>query len=246
MSQFRLSVCPHDTAKNSVGWFFFNTYLQRKLGCGIHFEPKDNFIKEREEVLSGGFHLVYANPFSAATFVQQLGFVPVARPVGVFDEALLVRAAGAQAPSQRPLRIASATDKLIIHGLGMQLLERQGIALADCAFDFVGTHVKAAHAVIQGKADMAFVYNETWHGLAHGSRDALMLVDETNSRAAYHCFCVSAEWADRVDEVRAVLCGMQAEPKGKQILDELQFANGFEPVTASDFQATLQLMATAS
>jgi len=245
MSQFLLSVCPHDTAKNSVGWFFFNTYLQRKLGCGIHFEPKDNFIKEREEVLAGGYHLVYANPFSAATFVQQLGFVPVARPVGVFDEALLVRAAGTDAPTQRPLKIASATDKLIIHGLGLQLLERQGIAPADCVFDFVGTHVKAAHAVIQGKADMAFVYNETWHGLAQGSRDALMLVDETNSRAAYHCFCVSAEWAERAEEVRGVLCGMQAEPKGKQILDELQFSGGFEPVTANDLQETLKLMGAA-
>ena len=25
-SQFKLSVCPHDTAKNLLGWFTLNTY----------------------------------------------------------------------------------------------------------------------------------------------------------------------------------------------------------------------------
>jgi phosphonate transport system substrate-binding protein len=245
MSQYRLSVCPHDTAKNSVGWFFLNTYLQRKLGCGIHFEPKDNFIQERDDVLKGGYHIVYANPYSAATYIKSLGFLPVARPVGVFDETILVRAAGKELAATRPLRIASATDKLIIHGLGLQMLEKQSIPIADCVFDFVGTHVKAAHAVIQGKADLAFVYNETWQGLATGSREALMVVDETNSATAYHCFCVSGDWADRADEVRSVLCSMRLEPKGQQILDDLQFSKGFEAITSSDIQKTLELMDNA-
>ena len=44
VSQYKLSVCPHDTAKNLLGWFTLNTYLQRKLGTGIHFEPQDNFL----------------------------------------------------------------------------------------------------------------------------------------------------------------------------------------------------------
>ena len=50
-SEFQLSVCPHDTAKNLLGWFTLNTYLQRKLGIGIHFEPQDNFLVERQRVL---------------------------------------------------------------------------------------------------------------------------------------------------------------------------------------------------
>ena len=36
-SEFKLSVCPHDTAKNLLGWFTLNTYLQRKLGTEFHF-----------------------------------------------------------------------------------------------------------------------------------------------------------------------------------------------------------------
>ncbi len=240
--KYRLSVCPHDTAKNSTGWFFLNTYLQRRLGCGIHFEPKDNFIKERDDVLEGGYHVVYANPFSAGVFGNRLGFLPVARPIGVFDETVLVRAADKPMPSHRPVRIASATDKLIIHGLGLSLLPAQGIALEDCVFEYVGTHVKAAQAVMQGKADLGFVYNETWNGLGQSTKQSLAVVSQTESRQAYHCFCVSPEWSEKRDELQAILCAMKDEPKGQQILDDLQFPAGFEATSASDLDAVLALI----
>lgn len=242
MAGFRLSVCPHDTAKNSVGWFFLNTYLQRRLGCGIHFEPKDNFVKERSDVLEGGYHVVYANPFSAGVFGQQLGFIPVARPVGIFDETVLVRKANATLSTDRPVRIASATDKLIIHGLGLSLLPALGLDAARCEFEFVGTHVKAAQAVMQDKADLGFVYNETWNGLGHMTRDALTVVSETQSQQAYHCFCVSPEWADKREQLQSILCSMKSDPKGQQILDDLNFSAGFEAISASDLNSVLKLI----
>ena len=125
VSQYKLSVCPHDTAKNLLGWFTLNTYLQRKLGTGIHFEPQDNFLLERKAVLEQEHHVVvYANPYSALCFASDKGFVPVARPVNVVDETIVVARAGAEVPAAP--RIASATDKLIIHNLGLQVLARVG------------------------------------------------------------------------------------------------------------------------
>lgn len=242
MSKFQFSVCPHDTAKNSTGWFFLNTYLQRRLDCGIHFEPKDNFIQERADVLNGGYNLVYANPFSAVVFCKQLGFLPVAKPVGICDETVLVRGAEAALPKDRPIKIASATDKLIIHGLGLSLLEEQGIALENCEFEFVGTHVKAAHAVIQGKADLGFVFNETWNGMAQSSRQALVAISQTDSKQACHSFCISADWADKREQLQAILCGMVDDPKGRQILEDIQFSAGFQPIDASDLDAALTIM----
>lgn len=242
MSKYQLSICPHDTAKNSTGWFFLNTYLQRQLGCNMHFEPKESFIQERSDVLGGGYHVVYANPFSAVVFCQQLAFLPVARPVGVCDETVLVRSADKAMPVHRPIKIASATDKLIVHGLGLSLLAAQGIAIEDCEFEFVGTHVKAAHAVIQGKADFAFVYNETWNGMAQSSRQLLSAISQTDSKQAFHCFCIAPELADKREQLQAILCGMKNDPKGQQILDDLQFPAGFEPVNPSDLDGALQFM----
>jgi phosphonate transport system substrate-binding protein len=236
-----LSVCPHDTAKNLVGWFFINTYLQRRLGCGIHFEPKDNFIKEREAVLGGGYRIVYANPYSAAIFKKNLGFIPVARPSGVFDETVLVCAAEADIPQHRPIKIASATDKLIVHALGLTLLERFQLTQADCEFQFAGNHMAAAQAVLQGKADLGFIYNETWNGMADHTRKGLRELAQTESRRAYHCFCIAPEWRDKLDQIREILCSMHQSEAGLRILQDLHFTS-FEPADEKDIDEILAMI----
>ena len=121
INKSRFSVCPHDTAKNLLGWFTLNTYLQRRLGEAIRFEPQDNFLAERKQVLDGEYQVVYANPYSALCFFREKGFVPVARPSGIVDETVVVAKIGGQLP-EAP-RIASATDKLIIHSLGLHVLK---------------------------------------------------------------------------------------------------------------------------
>jgi len=244
-TRFRLSVCPHDTAKFMVEWFQFNTYLQRQLGCSIHFEPEDNFLVERENVLSGDFHIVYANPFSALAFMRRRGFLPVAKVAGLFDETFLVAQAGAGGvPRQRPLRIASATDRLIVHPLGVDLLERLKIPQTQCEYRFVGNHMKAAHAVIKGEADLAFVFNETWLGMAEATRQQLEVIAESTDRSAFHCFCIAPEWAARKAEIQRVLIGMHDDPKGRAILDALHFGP-LEPLDSNALDPLIPLLQRA-
>ncbi|MDY0035513.1 MAG: PhnD/SsuA/transferrin family substrate-binding protein [Zoogloea oleivorans] len=226
-SQFKLSVCPHDTAKNLLGWFTLNTYLQRNLGTGIHFEPQDNFLVERQAVLDNAFHVVYANPYSALCFARDKGFVPVARPAGVVDETVVVRKAGAAA-LESP-RIASATDKLVIHDLGLDVLRTLEIDPAKASFKFVGNHLNAAKAVLQDEADLGFVFNETWAGLAAATRAQLEVVGESTGGRAFHCFMVSPEWVDKREAIQHILCNMHLDPSGKRVLDDLHF-ECFEPV----------------
>ena len=70
------------------------------------------------------------------------GLLPAARPAGVVDETVVVRRAGA-APVDGP-RIASATDKLVIHDLGLDVLRALDIDAARASFKFVGNHLNAA------------------------------------------------------------------------------------------------------
>jgi phosphonate transport system substrate-binding protein len=237
------SVCPHDTAKNQIGWFLINTYLQRRLGCRLHFEPQNNFLVERQAVLDNpGFRLVYANPFSAAIFRKRKGYLPVARPVGVFDETILAMAAERETWPAQP-KIASATDKLIIHTLGLTLLPQVGIERSHCEFVFTGNHAAAGQAVIQGKADLAFIFNETWHGLGESTRKQLKLVAETTSRTAYHCFCIAPEWADKLPQLQEILCSMHESEEGRRVLADLHF-KGFEPANADDIDLLIMYMET--
>ncbi|MEY8690276.1 MAG: phosphate/phosphite/phosphonate ABC transporter substrate-binding protein [Leptothrix sp. (in: b-proteobacteria)] len=243
-SRHRLSVCPHDTAKNLFGWFVLNTYMQRLLSQSIHFEPADNFIAEREAVLAGDFDLVYANPYSALLYVTRKGFVPVAKVSGLYDETLLVKRKGAALPASGEVVIASATDKLIVHPLGQTLLPAAGIDAARVAYKYVGTHPKAAQAVMKGEAWGGFVFNETWRGLAASTKAELEVLGETQDGTAFHCFCVGPQWADRAEEIRQVLVGMNSDKKGRDILADLGFG-AIEAIDAPALDPAIQLMRAA-
>jgi phosphonate transport system substrate-binding protein len=225
-----LSVCPHDTAKNQLGWFTLNTYLQRKLSVRIHFEPQDDFLKERAHVLATPHHLVYANPYSAAVFARDQGFQCVARPVGVFDECLIVAKPDFDpAAAARPLKLGSASDKLITHHQGIDLMKELGFGEVDMEFTFVGNHMNAIKAVLDGRVSAAIVFNETWLGASALTRSALKVVAESKAQQAFHCFMASPAWADRIPELQAILCAMQDEAQGKAILEDLKI-RGFEAV----------------
>lgn len=237
---FRFSVCPHDTAKNLAGWFLLNTYLQRKLGLGMHFEPADNFIAEREAVLAGGADFVYANPFSAFQYHRQRGFIPVARPVALSDETLLLARAGEALDPSQGLTIASATDELIVHFLGLTIVDELGWPLSRMRYEYVGNHLKAAQAVLNGKVDAAFVFNETWNGMAASTRASLQVLGETKRQMACHCFCVGPSLRDRLTDIQTILFEMHNDPSGRRILEDLRFS-GFAPIEddAMDRLATL-------
>lgn len=243
-ARHRLSVCPHDTAKNLFGWFALNTYLQRQLGCGIHFEPAENFLVERDQVLNNPIEIVYANPYSALLFAERKGHIPVARVVGLHDETLLVTRKGSELPAEGELLIASATDKLIVHPLGVTLLDEVGIDAARVRYQFVGTHPKVAQTVLKGEAHAGFVFNETWRGLANTTRADLDVLAQTTDGTAFHCFCVGPEWADRADEVRAILTGMNTDPKGRATLADLGFEM-LEGIDVAALQPARQLMLAA-
>jgi len=233
-ASYRFSVCPHDTAKNLYAWFLLNTYLQRKLDCAIHFEPCGSFIEERGNVLGGDYQLVYTNPFSALLFNDELNFTPIAKPIGIFDETVLVARQGTELPAGQ-IRIAAATDLLIVYDLGLALLEQQNILRERCQFTFVGTHLKTVQEVVLGRQDLGFVFNETWQGLTESTRQQLRVVAESSSHQSYHCFCVAPEWLEKREKLQQILCDMQKDPHGKPILDDLHLT-GFEalPVNALD------------
>lgn len=229
----RLSVCPHDSATRQFGWFLLNTHLQRRLGIRMHFEPHDDILGERDSVLGGGFDLVYANAFSAVLFARHLGFEPVARPADVYDETcLVVRDDLAQLPS-RPV-VASATDRLIVHGLGMRLLPAVGVDPRSIDTLYTGTHLAAVKAVADSRADLAFVFGETWDSLSAVTTHGLRVAARGGAGEAFHVLMAGAQLASRTDDLREIMVGLRDTEVGRDVLAELGFSGGFVPVRAAD------------
>jgi len=185
-------------------------------------------MAEREAVLKGGYHLVYANPYSAMEFSEKLGFIPVARPISVFDETIVVSRKGTKLLELGSPKVSTATKGLIVHALGCAELRKLGKDPGSCEFIIAGNHMKAAQAVIKGDADIGFVFNETWNGMNASSREALEVIGESREGNAFHCFCVSPEWADKKPRLLEILSGMQQDAgSGDRILEDLKF-KGFE------------------
>lgn len=242
----QMSVCPHDTARNVYGWFFLNSYLQSRLGCRLRFEPQESFLAERDAVLAGGYGLVYANPYSAVLFARRQGFVPIARPTGIYDETYLVSRPGWTLPGpDTVVTVASATDQLIVHTLGVSLLSELGLTESRVRFQFTGNHPAAAKAVMDGAADLGFVFNETWDGLSAYTRSNVQILKRPEPGLAFHCFMVGPPMRDRAEDVADVLIGMSGSADAVEILQELSFPRGIQPVAAADLDALSALIPTA-
>lgn len=239
----RMSVCPHDTARNVHAWFFLSTHLQTRLGLRLRFEPRDDVVDERERVLGGDADLVYANPYSAVLFERELGFVPVARPVGISDGAYLIARKGwsARQAGARVL-IASATDKLIVHALGATLLGGVGLTAERVDHIFTGNHLAVAKAVTSGPAELGYIFDETWHGLAEFSRSGLQVVGRSVPAAAFHCFMVGGALRGRAEEVGRLLCRLASDEQGARVLGDLHFGAGLEPVPSGALGRLAPLM----
>ena len=239
----RMSVCPHDTARNVYGWFFLNSYLQSRLGCRLRFEPQDNFLTERQTVLTGDYDLVYANPYSAILFTRARGFIPVARPVGIHDETYLVSRPNWTPPQPgHTVKVASATDQLIVHTLGAGLLPTLGLTDSQVDYQYTGNHAAAAKAVMDGVTDLGFVFNETWHGLSPYTRSHLQIQRQTDQAVAFHCFLTGPQLHNRTDDITTILTTMTTDPDATEILHELNFPHGLEPVATADLDALSTLV----
>ena len=55
------------------------------------------------------------------------------------------------------------------------------------------------------------------------------MVGESRDGAAFHCFMVAPEWADKREAIQRILCAMHQDPAGLRVLDDLHFKR-FEPI----------------
>lgn len=242
------TVCPHDTAQNLPGWFFMNNYLQRSSGMHIHFEPFDDFATQRQAVLDGGIQIVYANPFDAALYARELGFLPLVRRAASCDEAYIL--AGADSPistlddtSSNLYRLSSATDKTAIHSLGVRLLKQEGASRDNFDIQLKGNYLSVIRALTMGEADLGIVFNETYDGLSDLVKAQLKVLGATHQGDTFHLFCVSPELGDKAELLRSILTSMGDNEDGRKCLDDLGFT-GFDRLDDAAFAALVKACET--
>ena len=241
---YQFTVDPNYSGKNLPGWYMMNTYLQRQLEIPVSFAPFNGFEEARAAVLSAQFDLVYANPFDAIQYVQRAGFQSLAKPAGHFDEVLLCSPADGPVRSYADLpetvRVASASEKTLVHMVGEFLLDKADIDRARLDFQYTESYQGVIKALVQGKADVGFVFNEVFDAASELVRGRLHVLDRSDDAFAFHSFCVGPRLAEHAERIRQVLVDMAADEKGQAVLQDIGF-KGFEAVTPEEIDCLTML-----
>lgn len=228
MDDFNLAVCPHDTVRNSEGWFRLVQYLSYRMSAKIHFQISLDFADFHSTYATAD--LVYASPSDAVTLIDQHSYNPLLCPIGAYDEALLVTGPDAPLAGLESLHGASvATVKsLLPTKLALRMLSSQGITPGD--LHGCDSWLAVVRAVWNGDAPYGILYRDAYDELSPQGKAMVQVIGATNERAAFHMLCCGPKTRTCCDDLKATLLGMPDDTLGKEVLGDLHFS-GWQPVT---------------
>ena len=243
---YTFTVSPDFPPDRISGWYVLNTFLQRTLGEHIHLELFDRFDQQRELIAAGGVDLIYANPFDAAMLVRDHGFVSVARPDGVRDEATIVVPADSPVEKVEDLpqgcRVAS-TDDPDVRMIGMIMLEPADLGPGSIVVVERPTYVLVAKALLSGDADVGVFLDEAYESLSGVTRSGLRPLVASQIGVISHMLMVGPRMAHLADRMRSLLLPMADDPAQRSIAEGLGFT-GWLPVEHEETEFMIDLMDT--
>lgn len=243
---YNITVSPDFAPDHISGWYIFNTWLQKTLSEQIHLELYDDFAKQREAIQNNKIDLIYANPYDAATLVREKGFLPVVKPTGVSDEAIIAvktdHPAQCVEDLQPGIKVAS-TDDPDVHLMGMIMLEPADLNADNIEHKTCGTYVLVAKELLNGSSDVGFFLDEAFHELSGIVRNQLRPLVTSQIHIIHHCLMVGPRLAERQNDIQQALTGMLDDAKGKGVLESLGF-KGWEPVDEEEMEFMIDLMDT--
>jgi ABC-type phosphate/phosphonate transport system substrate-binding protein len=213
------------------GWYFFNTYLQRRLGQEVHLELTHGAVGEAR-VGGEQMDIVFTKPFEATRLILQHGFQGLIRPVDQSDEVtLLVRAEDTrhELTEFQGGKIVTAAQENFVYLLGRFLLEESESSLQDMDYLFSGHDIKALQMLLKGSADILFMLSDTYKGLSGLTRKMLREIDQSETAFAFHLFCVAPQCAELGERLAEILLDMSRDSQGRQILADLGIESWCKP-----------------
>jgi len=243
---YQFTVSPDFGPSHIAGWQIFNTWLQRQLSEGIHFELYDSFAQQREAILADQVDLIYANPYDAAMLVREKGFMAIAKPSGKADEAMIVVNAESDIQSVEDLKMGTkiaTTDDPDVHVMGMIMLEPADLDASNVDITQCDSYVLVAKQLLRGTSDVGFFLEDAYHDMSAMVRDQMRIVVTSQIHIIQHVLLVGPKLADRKDEIVNLLESMNKDEKGQGVLDSLEI-NSWEPLEHEDVEFMIDLMST--
>jgi phosphonate transport system substrate-binding protein len=243
---YNFTVSPDFAPDRISGWFIFNTWLQRELDLHIHLELYGDFASQRRDIAAGKTDLIYANPSDASLLVREQGFVGVARPASLADEAVVVVPADSKATCVEDLRPGTriaATDHPDVRMMGMIMLEPADLGRDNTTTKECDTYVLVAKSLLTGEADAGFFLKAAYDDLSAMIRKGLRPLVTSQIYVVRHGLLAGPRLAGKRQELLAALLRMGETAKGRDVLQNLGFT-AWEPFEQEDVEFMIDLMDT--
>ncbi len=244
--KYTFTVSPDFNPEFISGWFFFNTWLQKSLNEKIHLELYNDFESQRNAIANDEIDLIYANPFDASKLVREKGFVPIARPDNVADEAIIAVSAESGVSNvdelQPGLRI-SKTDDPDVNMVCSLMLEPANLDAQNTTASTRATYVLVAKDLISQDADVGFFLADTYMNLSKMTRSKLKPLVQSDINDIHHLLLAGPQISHKRDEILENLRAMPAHEKGLGVLHGLGIES-WKAVEQEDTEFMIDLMET--
>lgn len=209
------------------GWYMLNTYLQNNLKKAIHFEQ----CPAGQEITGVTADMLFAKPFEACEMMSKYAFLPVMRPRGDADEiVILTRADENRELGEIPdAKVAVASTSSFVYLLGRLICDENGIDSNRFQYIPSGNEIKALQMLLKRRVDLLFMLQKTYWGLSSFSRNAIRLLDQSETNFAFHLFCVSPKQDTLTKPLGDLLSQMSENTKGQQILKDVRIDGWHRP-----------------
>lgn len=221
---FLFTVSPDFTPARLPGWYIFNTWLQRESGLAIHLEIYNDFQAQQNAIQHDQVDLIYANPFDAAMLVREKGFMPLVKPAGVSDEAIIaVNASNAveDVAHLSPGINVAVTDDPDVNMMGMIMLEAGDLNVGNVQINVYDTYILIAKHLLNGQADVGIFLAEAYDDLSNIIKKQLRVLVRSQISVIHHSLMIGPKLAHKKDEIQDLLLTMNQNGKGMDILKNL-------------------------
>ncbi|WP_299196957.1 phosphate/phosphite/phosphonate ABC transporter substrate-binding protein [uncultured Amphritea sp.] len=243
---FNLTVSPDFAPDHISGWYFFNTWLQRKLDVGIHLELYDNFEAQRNDIRADKFDMIYANPYDASMLVREMGFQAIARPASKSDETVIAVNAESLFQTVEDLKPGSrvaTTDDPDVHTMGMIMLESADLDKSNTDIKQHSSYVVVAKNLLNGDADAGFFLKEAYDELSELIRSKMRVLVSSEISVVHHSLLVGPRMVEHIPAIQTALLTMQDDDKGKGVLESMDIKH-WEPMDSEQTEFMIDLIDT--
>ena len=225
---YTMTISPDFKPDLISGWYIFNTWLQKQIDEQIHIDMVSDFKELSSAIDKGSIDLIYANPCDIAKLVREKSFMPIAKPVGTHDEAVIIikEDSAITDVESLPANVKIAmTDVPDVNTIGLIMLEPADITPADIETITCSNYITVAKEVIRGEADIGFLLADAFDEFSSLVKKQVKPLITSKIHVLHHALLAAPDFTDKQKKLQDALVSMQGDATGADILKNLEIQN---------------------